>query len=38
MGCGLFDGFVLMLVDDLNDNPMMSAHKTVYLWSTEVSF
>ena len=31
------EGEVLVVVDDLNDNPMKSAQKTVYLWSTEVS-
>ena len=29
---------LLMLLHDINDNPMKSAHKTVHLWSTEVNF
>lgn len=34
---GLLDTHALtVIIDDLNDNPMRPASKTVYLWKTEV--
>ena len=29
---------ITVIIDDINDNPMKPASKTVYLWKTQVSF
>ena len=29
---------ITVIIDDINDNPMKPASKTVYLWKTQVSY